>query len=78
MYEDFAKLDIRVGKFLLAKPVKRSNKLPRVEMDLGEKKPRQLVEGMASYYAPEELVGKYVVMLPILNLPNSAKSNQTV
>jgi len=78
VYEDFAKLDIRVGKVLLAKLVKGSNKLLRVEMDLGEKKPRQLVEGMDSYYAPEELVEKYVVMLPILNLSNSVKSNQTV
>ena len=49
MYEDFAKLDIRVGNVLLAEPFKRSNKLLRVEMDLGEKKPRQLVAVMASY-----------------------------
>jgi methionyl-tRNA synthetase len=78
VYEDFAKLDIRVGKVLLAKPVKMSNKLMRVEMDLGEKKPRRLVAGVASYYVPEELVGTYVLCSPILNLPNSAKSNQTV
>ena len=32
-------------------------------MDIGEEKPRQLVAGMASYYTPEELVGKYVVVL---------------
>ena len=63
---------------MLAELFKRSNKLLRVEMDLGEKKPRQLVAVMDSYYAPEELVEKYVVMLPILNLSNSAKSNQTV
>ncbi len=62
-YEDFAKLDIRVGKVLLAEPVKKSNKLLRVEVDIGEEKPRQLVAGMASYYTPEELVGKYVIVL---------------
>jgi len=78
VYEDFAKLDIRVGKVLLAELFKRSNKLLRVEMDLGEKKPRQLVAVMDSYYAPEELVGTYVLCSPILNLPNSAKSNQKV
>ena len=32
-------------------------------MDIGEEKPRQLVAGMASYYTPEEPVGKYVVVL---------------
>jgi methionyl-tRNA synthetase len=62
-YEDFAKLDIRVGKVIFAEPVKKSKKLLRVEVDIGEKKPRQLVAGMASYYTPEELVGKSVIVL---------------
>jgi methionyl-tRNA synthetase len=62
-YEDFAKLDIRVGKVILAEPVKKSNKLLRVEVDIGEEKPRQLVAGLASVYKPEELVGKYVIVL---------------
>ena len=62
-YKDFAKLDIRVGKVLLAEPIKKSNKLLRVEVDIGEEKPRQLVAGMTSYYTPEELVGKYVIIL---------------
>jgi methionyl-tRNA synthetase len=62
-YEDFAKLDIRVGKVLLAEPIKKSKKLLRLEVDIGEEKPRQLVAGMASYYAPEELIGKSVIVL---------------
>jgi methionyl-tRNA synthetase len=62
-YEDFAKLDIRVGKVLLAEPIKKSKKLLRIEVDIGEEKPRQLVAGMASYYTPEELVGKRVIVL---------------
>jgi len=62
-YDDFAKLDIRVGKVLFAEPVKKSKKLLRVEVDIGEEKPRQLVAGMASYYTPEELIGKYIVVL---------------
>ncbi|MGB9929927.1 MAG: methionine--tRNA ligase [Methanosarcina sp.] len=62
-YEDFAKLDIRVGKVLLAEPIKKSKKLLRIEVDIGEEKPRQLVAGMASYYTPEELVGKKVIVL---------------
>jgi methionyl-tRNA synthetase len=62
-YGDFAKLDIRVGKVLLAEPIKKSEKLLRVEVDIGEEKPRQLVAGLASFYSPEELVGKYVIVL---------------
>jgi methionyl-tRNA synthetase len=62
-YSDFAKLDIRVGKILLAEPVKKSKKLLRLEVDIGEEKPRQIVAGMAPYYAPEELVGKNIIVL---------------
>jgi methionyl-tRNA synthetase len=62
-YGDFAKLDIRTGKVLLAEPVKKSEKLIRVEVDIGEEKPRQLVAGLAAFYSPEELVGKYVIVL---------------
>jgi methionyl-tRNA synthetase len=62
-YEDFAKLDVRVGKVLLAEPIKKSRKLLRVEVDIGEEKPRQLVAGLSSYYTPKELVGKYVIVL---------------
>ncbi|AKB73777.1 Methionyl-tRNA synthetase [Methanosarcina lacustris Z-7289] len=62
-YEDFAKLDLRVGKVLLAEPVKKSKKLLRLEVDIGEAKPRQLVAGMSSYYTPEELIGKNIVVL---------------
>jgi methionyl-tRNA synthetase len=62
-YDDFAKLDIRVGKVLHAEPVKKSKKLLRVEVDIGEEKPRQLVAGMSAYYTPEELIGKYIIVL---------------
>ncbi len=62
-YDDFAKLDIRVGKVLHAEPVKKSKKLLRVEVDIGEEKPRQLVAGMSSYYTPEELIGKHIIVL---------------
>lgn len=62
-YADFAKLDIRVGKVLLAEPVKKSKKLLRLEVDIRDEKPRQIVAGMAPYYAPEELVGKNIIVL---------------
>ena len=77
-YEDFAKLDIRVGKVLLAEPVKKSKKLLRIEVDIGEEKPRQLVAGMASYYTPEELVGKSVIVLANLKPAKLCELGQTV
>ncbi len=61
-YEDFAKLDLRVGKVLLAERVQGSEKLLRLEVDLGTEK-RQLVAGIGKNYAPEEVLGKRIVVL---------------
>ncbi|MCC5998405.1 MAG: methionine--tRNA ligase subunit beta [Thermofilum sp.] len=59
---DFQKLDIRVGKILSAEPIKRSDKLLLLKVDLGTEQ-RQIVAGIAQYYKPEELLGKEVVVL---------------
>jgi len=61
-YEEFAKLDLRIGKVLLAERVQGSEKLLRLEVDLGAEK-RQLVAGIGKRYAPEEVVGKKIVVL---------------
>jgi len=61
--EEFAKLDIRVGKVLKAERVPGARKLMRLEVDLGEERPRQLVAGLVGSYEPEELVGMSVVVL---------------
>ncbi len=64
-FDDFLKLDLRVGKVLEVIPVEKSKKLIRVMVDFGTEK-RQAVAGLAQYYKPEELVGKKCVFL--LNL----------
>ncbi|GAB6148264.1 methionine--tRNA ligase subunit beta [Stetteria hydrogenophila] len=61
-YEDFAKVDLRVGKVLSAERVKGSRKLIKLIVDLGSEK-RQILAGLAKWYSPEELVGKYVVVV---------------
>jgi len=61
--EEFARLDIRVGKVIKAERVPGARKLLRLEVDLGEPEPRQLVAGLAGFYEPEELVGMNVVVL---------------
>lgn len=62
-YDDFAKLDIRVGKIVSAEKVKKSKKLLRLQVDIGDEEPRQVVAGLADYYEPEEMVGKTVNVL---------------
>lgn len=60
--EDFEKVDLRVVKVLACEPVKGAKKLLKLKVDLGGEE-RQVVSGIAQYYKPEELVGKYVVLV---------------
>lgn len=66
-YEDFQKLDMRLGKVLVAEAVPDSDKLIRFELDFGEEKPRQILSAIREWYSePEALVGK--MMLFVVNL----------
>ena len=58
--DDFMKVDLRVAQVLHAEPIKKANKLLKLQLDLGYEK-RQVVSGIAQYYKPEELVGKKVI-----------------
>ncbi|MBV7272706.1 methionine--tRNA ligase [Clostridiaceae bacterium UIB06] len=60
--DDFEKIDLRVVKVLSCEPVKGANKLLKLKVDLGGEE-RQVVSGIAKYYKPEDLVGKYVVLV---------------
>lgn len=64
-FEDFLKLDLRVGKVEEAKLVSGSKNLFRLIVDFGSET-RQSVAGLRQYYTPEELIGKKFVF--ILNL----------
>jgi methionyl-tRNA synthetase len=59
--EEFQKMDLRVGKILAAENIKKSDKLLKLRVDIGEE--RTVVAGVARHYKPEELVGKSVIIL---------------
>lgn len=61
--EDFAKIDLRVALVLEAERVPKADKLLRLIVDLGEDKPRQIVAGIAQYYAPEQLIGRKIIVV---------------
>ncbi|HDM92132.1 MAG TPA: methionine--tRNA ligase subunit beta [Candidatus Korarchaeota archaeon] len=61
-YEEFSKLDLRVGQVLSAKRIEGTQKLLLLEVDLGSEK-KQLVAGIAEQYKPEDLVGKQIVVV---------------
>lgn len=66
-YEDFKKLDARLGRVLVAEAVPESDKLIRFELDFGEEKPRQILSAIREWYPdPALLVGKQ--MLFVVNL----------
>ncbi|GBE37334.1 methionine--tRNA ligase [bacterium BMS3Bbin07] len=58
---DFAGVELKVGKILEAERVKGSNKLIKLQVDTGEQ--RQIVAGIGKVYSPEQLVGKKVVVV---------------
>ena len=61
-YDDFIKLDIRIGAVTAAEKVQGTDKLIRLEIDLGEGT-RQVVAGMALTYTPEDFIGRQVPIL---------------
>jgi methionyl-tRNA synthetase len=61
--DEFFKTELKIGKVVVAEEVKKSKKLLRLEVDLGEAKPRQIVAGIKEYYKPEELVDTYVCVV---------------
>jgi methionyl-tRNA synthetase len=62
-YDDFAKLDLRVGKVMQAQPIAGKDKLLHLTVDLGEPAPRTIVAGIAQAFKPEVLVGKQVIVV---------------
>jgi len=62
VYDDFGKLDLRIGTILTTAKVEKSDKLLKLEVDLGFEK-RTIVSGIAQHFAPESLVNKQVIVV---------------
>jgi methionyl-tRNA synthetase len=60
--DDFMKVDLRVAEVIACEPVKKADKLLKLQLDLGYEK-RQVVSGIAQYYKPEEMVGRKVICI---------------
>lgn len=62
-FEDFAKVELRLAKVLEAQRVPKSDKLLQLKVEAGDAEPRQILAGIGKTYAPEELIGKHVVIV---------------
>jgi len=61
-FDDFAKIDLKVGTILLAEKVEKADKLLKLEVDLGSEK-RTIVSGIALHFNAEDIIGKQVVVV---------------
>lgn len=61
-YDDFAKLDLRVATIVEAAAIEKSKKLVRLQIDLGSER-RQILAGIKEHYAPEQLVGRQIIVI---------------
>ncbi len=61
-YDDFAKIELRVGTILHAEKVQKADKLLKLEIDLGYEK-RTIVSGIALHFNPEDIIGKQVTVV---------------
>jgi len=61
-FDDFAKIDLKVGTILSAEKVDKADKLLKLEVDMGFEK-RTIVSGIALHFKPEDIVGKQVVVV---------------
>ena len=61
-FDDFQKLELRIGTVLVSEKVEGADKLLRLEVDLGDET-RQIVAGMAETFEPGHLLGKQVPVL---------------
>ena len=61
--DDFFKTDLRVAEILTAEKVKKSKKLIKMTVSLGDGDTRTVVSGISEYYKPEDLIGKHVIFV---------------
>jgi methionyl-tRNA synthetase len=62
-YQDFKKLDIRVGLIRTCEFIPKSKHLYRLLVDCGDPELRQIITGISKFYSPEELVDRKIVVL---------------
>lgn len=61
--DEFKNMDLRVGTVLSVEPVPDTDKLLRLEVDLGEDMPRQILSGIAQFLKPTEIIGRQLLFI---------------
>jgi len=61
--DQFDEVVIKIGQVKEAEKIEKSDKLLKLQVDIGEEKPRQIVAGLAKFYSPEELIDRKVCVV---------------
>lgn len=62
-YDDFAKIDFRIGTVRQAVAMEKSKRLLKLQVELGNGELRQVLAGIKEHYTPEQLIGKQVILV---------------
>ncbi len=62
-FDDFKKVELKVAQIIEAEKIKKSNKLVKLQVNVGKDDQRQIVAGIAKHYSPEDLVGRKIVIV---------------
>ncbi len=65
--DEFKKCELKAGRVVACERVEGSEKLLNLKIDLGEPEPRQILSGIGKWYAPEDMVGKTLVVIANLD-----------
>lgn len=62
-FNEWKKIEMKVGKILKVERVPKTDKLYKLQVDIGEEKPRQIVTGLVPFYTEEELQDRKIIVL---------------
>ena len=60
---DFTRVELKVAQIMQAEKIETSEKLLRLQVDVGESEKRQIIAGIAKHYSPDELVGRKIIVV---------------
>lgn len=66
--EKFFEVEMKVGKILTVSHIEKADRLYKLDVDLGEETPRQIVSGLRQHYSEEDLVGKQIIVVTNLEI----------
>ncbi|MCX7881465.1 MAG: tRNA-binding protein [Patescibacteria group bacterium] len=62
-FSEWKKIEIKVGKVIVVEKIPNRDKLYKLQVDVGEEKPRQIITGLVPYYKESKLLNKLIIVL---------------